>query len=390
MAPRLLFVVNDPAFFLSHRLPIGIAARNAGFDVHLAAPNDELSGESLKDAGITWHHLDLDRSASSFPSEWRSFRSIVRVIRTVSPDIVHNVTIKPVLYGSLARRITGGGATVNAVPGLGYVFLSRGVLAATRRYVVKALYRAALAGPQQVTIFQNPDDRSYFTNQRLVDEARCVLISGSGVDLRKFSVQPVPPGPPLIVLPARMLRDKGVVEFVEAATALKHDFPEARFALVGGLDANRTGLTETELREFTRKGAIQWWGQRHDMPHVLAQASLVVLPSYGEGVPKALLEAAAAGRAMVTTDVPGCRHVVDHRVHGLLVRPRDSAALASAIAELLRSPSLREQMGAAARLRAEAEFSVDQVAAQHLAVYWRLLDTSRETERADAITWAKV
>ena len=376
MAHRLLFILNDAPFFVSHRLPLAIAARDAGFEVHLAAPFDERCRRVIEGAGISWHHLMLDRSASSLLAEWRTFTAIRLLLRRVSPDVVHNVTIKPVLYGSMARRLGGGGATVNAVPGLGYVFLSSGVVATVRRRVVESLYRIALGGRDQIAIFQNPDDAAYFTRHRLVTADRWVLIPGSGVDLTAFSVQPIPAGPPLIVLPARMLRDKGVLEFAEAAASLRSEFPLARFALVGGRDVNRAALSEAEMQELTRAGDVEWWGQRNDMHRVLSEASLVVLPSYREGVPKALLEAAAAGRAMVTTDVPGCRHVVDHGVHGLLVPPRNAAALAAAIAELLRDPATMSRMGAAARARAEAEFSIERVTAQTLAVYRTLLDTA--------------
>lgn len=374
MAQRLLFILNDAPFFVSHRLPLASAACTAGFDVHLAAPGNEGCREAIERAGITWHHLPLDRSASSILAEWRTFTTIRRIIHDVAPDVVHNVTIKPVLYGSLARRLSGGGATVNAVPGLGYVFLALGAVATMRRWVVETMYRVALGGQNQIAIFQNPDDAAYFTRRRLVAEDRCVLIRGSGVDLRKFQLLPIPPGPPLVVLPARMLRDKGVVEFAEAAALLRGEFPHVRFALVGGLDINRAALSEAELRELTRSGAVEWWGQRDDMESILTAASLVVLPSYREGVPKALLEAAAAGRAMVTTDAPGCRHVVDHGVHGLLVPARNGSALAAAIAELLNDPAKLVTMGAAARARAETEFSVEQVTSQTLAVYRALLE----------------
>lgn len=366
---RLLIVVNHAPFFVSHRLPIAIAAREAGFEVHVAVAPSEPAVTTIKGHGCHVHVLPIDRTATGVIGEWRSLRALWRLYRRLAPAIVHHVTVKPVLYGSLARRLTGGGPVVNAIPGLGYVFLAQGSRAVVRRYLVERLYRVALGGRQTKAIFQNPDDLEQFVERGLIRPDRAVLIRGSGVDLAEFPVADEPPGDPLVVLPARMLRDKGVMEFVEAARLVRAALPAVRFALVGGCDANRSAIGEEQLLAWQADGVVEWWGQRDDMPDVLRRASIVCLPSFREGVPKALLEAAATGRAIVTTDVPGCREVVREGENGLLVPPRNGAALAAAILTLVRDPELRRRMGRAGRLRAEREFSLESVVRRTLEIY---------------------
>jgi len=233
----------------------------------------------------------------------------------------------------------------------------------------------ALSHPRSRTIFQNPDDRADFTRMGLVHQDVSVVIRGSGVDCAAFLVAPEPAGVPVVVLPARMLWDKGVREFVEAAHLLRAAGREARFVLVGAPDTgNREAIPVERLDAWTREGPVEWWGHRRDMAAVLAGASVVVLPTYGEGLPKVLVEAGAAGRPIVATDVRGCREVVRPGVNGLLVPARDSTALARAIERLLQSPELRARLGRAGRLLAETEFAESVVVRQTLAVYRQLLD----------------
>jgi glycosyltransferase involved in cell wall biosynthesis len=374
---RLLIVVNHAPYFVSHRLPIAVAAQRAGFEVHVATPPAEPAVTTIREVGgCQVHPLPLDRSATGALGEWRSLRALRRLYRDIKPAIVHHVTVKPVLYGSLARRATGGGPVVNAVPGLGYVFLARGLRASLRRLLVELLYRIALSGHETKAIFQNPDDLEQFVAHGLIRRERAVLIRGSGVDLAEFAFAEELEGDPLVILPARMLRDKGVMEFVEAARLVRATLPNVRFALVGGCDTNRSAIDEARLRAWHAEGMVEWWGQRADMPHVMRQAHIVCLPSYREGVPKALIEAAATGRAIVTTDVPGCREVVAAGENGLLVPPRDSAALAAALTTLLRDPVLRRRMGRTGRARAEREFSIESVVRQTLDVYASFTQTA--------------
>jgi glycosyltransferase involved in cell wall biosynthesis len=236
------------------------------------------------------------------------------------------------------------------------------------------MYRVALRTPRSMTIFQNEDDRRLFVGKRLVEPERTVLIRGSGVDLAQFPVRPEPEPPLVVMCPARLLGDKGVREFAAAAAKLRGDGVQARFILVGRLDpGNPAAIGADELAAWTAGGAVEWWGNSDEMPSTLSRAHLIVLPSYREGLPKVLLEAGAVGRAVVTTNVPGCRDVVEDGVNGLLVPARDSDALAEAIRRLLEDPERRRAMARRARSIVEERFCDREVARQTLRVYERLL-----------------
>ncbi len=375
MAPRLLFVVNNPAFFLSHRLPVARAARAEGYDVHLATPPGP-STPAVRAAGIEWHPIRLARAGRDPRSELSSMADLYRLYRRLSPNIVHHVTPKPVLYGTPMARLAGVHAVVNAISGMGHVFADRdGRGRRVLRRAVGAGYRAALQHPHMRVIFQNRDARSDFLARGWVRASEVVMIRGSGVDVAEFAPPAAPPqGPPVVVLPARMLRTKGVGEFVEAARALRAQGVGARFVLVGDPDpGNPASIPELQLRAWEAEGVVEYWGHRCDMPAVFAGAHVACLPSYLEGLPKALIEAAACGLPIVTTDVPGCREVVDQGRNGLLVPCADSAALAHALRNLVSDEALRRRMGAASRARAVEEFSVSQVVEAHLRVYDEML-----------------
>jgi glycosyltransferase involved in cell wall biosynthesis len=299
-----------------------------------------------------------------------------RIVKQMQPDVMHLVTIKPVLLGGLAARWLGVPALVSAVSGLGYVFMAHGLKARLRRAVVARLYALALGHRNQVVIFQNPDDRDTLIQASGLNPSKVAMIRGSGVDLQWFAQLPVPAGVPVVVFPARLLADKGVFEFVAAARLLRGQGVAARFVLAGLVDAaNPTSVTRAQMNAWAAEGVVENWGYRADMPQVLASATVVVLPSYREGLPKALIEAAACGRAVVTTDVAGCRDAIEPGVTGLLVPVRDSAALAQAIEQLLTNPEQGEAMGQAGRRLAEQEFDVKAVVDKHLAIYQRLLLT---------------
>lgn len=381
--PRLLIVVNDAAFFLSHRLPIALGARAAGYDVHVATPRDEASAR-IEAEGVSFHAIPLSRRGMSPAAELRTIAALTRAYRTIAPDIVHHVTAKPILYGGIAARLARVPAVVHAVSGLGYVFISESRRARGLRQAIRAAYRTATAHPRCAVIFQNDDDRAQFGDA--IRTPHVFMIRGSGVDLERFRPTPLPDGVPLVVLPARMLWDKGVGELVEAARRVKAAGIQARFALVGGIDpGNPAAVRREQIDAWTAEGVVEWWGMRTNMPEVLSHASIVCLPSYREGMPKALLEACAAGRPIVTTDVPGCRDVVGDGQHGVLVPARDASALASALCELLGDRARLEQMAVSAAVVAKA-YSVDEVLAQTLEVYRTLLaDARRATARPSAL-----
>jgi len=376
MSRTLMFVVNVDWFFLSHRLPIALEAQRQGYQVHIATGlTDKL--DELRRHGLVAHPLALDRSSTGLGNAWRTMVELWQVFRAVRPDVVHLVTIKPVLLGGLMARLAGVSAVVAAVSGLGFVFMARGAKAVVRRWLVGGLYRVALGHRNLKVIFQNPDDRASLAKLAHLPDSKVEMIRGSGVDLAHYSHMPLPPGVPVVLLAARLLADKGVREFVQAARLLKQQGVSARFCLVGSVDpANPASLTDAELTQWVNEGVVELWGQRSDMPEVLSSAHLVVLPSYREGLPKVLLEAAACGRAVVTTDVPGCRDAIDPGITGVLVPVRNAEVLAEAIKDLINDPTRCQTMGNAGRALAERAFDVRQVVAAHLRIYQELIDKS--------------
>ena len=373
MTRKLLFVVNVDWFFLSHRLPIALAAQKAGFEVHIATGiTDKLA--VLVSYGLKVHQLGLVRGGVGLLNAVQTILELRQIIKHVRPDVVHLVTIKPVLLGGLVARWLRVPAVVSAVSGLGFVFMADGFVARMRRGLVGRVYAWALGHPNQAVIFQNPDDRDTLLAATNLPADKVEMIRGSGVDLAQYALTSAPTGVPVVLFPARLLSDKGVFEFVNAVRLMQANGVVARFVLAGLVDAaNPTSVTQTQLNAWATEGVVENWGYRADMPQVMASASVVVLPSYREGLPKALLEAAACGRAVVTTDVPGCRDAIEPGVSGLLVPVRNSVALAQAIEELLTNHDKRDAMGVAGRRLAEQEFDVTAVVAKHLAIYERLL-----------------
>ncbi len=378
--PRLLYLVNIPRFFVSHRLPLALAARDAGYDVQVAsAVGDGENIAHILDANLPFYPLPLSQHGTSPYAEYVTFRAIDHLYNRVQPDIVHQVTIKPILYGGVAARRRRVPAVVNAISGLGHVFVAKGAKVFAMRQGAKAVYRFALNHPNSCTIFQNPDDQSLFVRSKLVAETRTMVIKGSGVDMQIFSPQPEPDGVPVILFAGRLLWQKGVGEFVEAARQLREQGVTARFVVAGYSEPSSPASVPLEkLQMWQDEGLIQWWGKRDDMPEVFAQAHVVCLPSsYGEGVPKVLIEAAACGRPIVTTDTPGCREIVQHERNGLLVPVNQIEALTAALRRLIENPTLRQAMGARSREIAEAEFSLSYVNETTLSLYERLLATQQ-------------
>jgi glycosyltransferase involved in cell wall biosynthesis len=377
---KLLFVVNVDWFFFSHRLPIALEAIRQGYEVHIATSlTDKLV--LLENHGLVVHPLSLHRNSTGFWSTVKTVWQIFRVYNRINPDVVHLVTIKPVLLGGLVARLSRVPAVVTAVSGLGFVFVAKGIKATVRRRLVSLLYGLAMRHHNQRVIFQNPDDLTCLEKLVHLPDQKVTIIRGSGVDLSQYIALPLPNGVPVVLLAARLLVDKGVREFVQSAHILRKrglSGQAVRFVIVGEPDLdNRTSLQLDELAQWTKEGVVELWGHRSDMPQVIAAAHVVVLPSYyGEGLPKVLIEAAACGRVVVTTDHPGCRDAIDPGVTGVLVPLRDAVALANAIQELLSDPVRCATMGQAGRELAESAFDVRQVVAVHLQIYQELMDKS--------------
>jgi glycosyltransferase involved in cell wall biosynthesis len=374
LSPRLLFVINDVPYFLAHWLERALAARERGFDVHVAS-QEHVAAARLRDVALPFHAVPFVRGRNPLLTEVGTLLTLSRLYAALEPDLVHHITIKPVIYGGLAARRRRVPAVVHTVPGLGHVFVADGWASTIRREAIKGAYRLAFAHPRAKVIFENPDDLQDFARWRLITRAQGVVIKGAGVDLHRFKPRDEPGREPHVVLASRLLWFKGVGEFVEAARRVKPSHPQARFVLVGSGDpGNPATVPDDQLRRWTDEGIVEWWGPRADMPELLAGAAIVCLPSfYREGVPRVLIEAAACGRPIVTTDMPGCREIVRDGENGLLVPVRDARALADAISRLLDQPELRETMGQRGRQIAQNEFGIDLVIAQTIDVYRDLL-----------------
>ena len=365
-AGKLLFFVTEDYYFVSHRIELAVAARNAGYDVCVVT-RVRVAGDVIRQAGIRLIPFEIARSGLNPVNEVLTLFRLIKLYRRERPDIVHHVAMKPVLYGSFAARFAGRPRVINAIAGMGWLFTST---AGTGRWLQPAVQRALRwAASSGFALVQNSDDERLLGTIG-VPLSRIHRIAGSGVDLQRFRTSPAPAGMPMIVLPARMLWDKGVGEFVEAARLLQRRGVRARFVLAGEPDdANPASVPRERLSDWVRDGAVEHLGHVSDMPTLLAHCHIVCLPSYREGLPKSLIEAAAAGRPIVTTDVPGCRAVVTHGDNGLLVPARHPVALANALERLIADPDLREQMGARGRVRAEQEFGLGSVVSQTIALY---------------------
>ena len=362
---KLLFVVTEDWYFVSHRLPLAVAAHAAGYEVAVATRVSS-HGEAIRATGIRLIPLELSRRGGNPLTE---VVALWRLYRREQPDLVHHVALKPVMFGALAAWLARVPAQVNAVAGLGWLFTSSKGIVRLARPALRWMLARLLNQPHSLTIAQNPEDKALLERSG-VSAARLRLIRGAGVDVQVFYPVMPPPEPVCIVLVARMLWDKGVGEFVEAARRLTEAGINARFILVGDPDpANPASVPESTLRSWHGQHGVEWWGRREDMPAVLQAAHIACLPSYREGLPKSLLEAAACGLPIITTDAPGCREIVRDGVNGLLVPVRDAGALAAALRKLIDDAALRQRMGEQSRLRAEIEFAQEIIIGQTLAVY---------------------
>ena len=371
--PKLVYVVSEDWYFVSHRIALAVAAKEAGYDVTVITQVNR-HDDAIRDAGLALEPLAFNRSSLNPVSDAKTLGRLTALYRRLAPSVVHHVAIKPVLYGSLAARRAGVPGVVNALMGLGYVFTSGDVKARVLKPLVRTALKAALSHRNSRVIVQNADDEQMLCTEHLAERSTIRLIRGSGVDLTAFPFSVPPAGRPRVVLPARMLRDKGVVEFVDAARILKSEGIDAEFVLAGSPDlVNPSSLTDAEISGWVREGLVTYLGWREDMTAVLTSATVVCLPSYREGLPKVLLEAAACGRAIVTTDVPGCRDVVQDGVNGWLVPPRDAKALADAVRAALTRDDLRARYAHASRQLVEREHAIDAVIGATLAVYTEVL-----------------
>ena len=371
---KIVFVVNNPAYFISHRMPIGLALISKDFEVHVIAPGE--CPVELANKGFKYHSVEMSRKGMNPFAELSTILVLRRLFKQIQPGLVHLVTIKPYLYGGIAARLVGVPAVVSAVAGLGILFSGQGVKNKLLRSLLYPLYRFAFGHKNQSAIFQNPNDRDLLVNWGVLKLEKARLIRGAGADLSLYPYVPEPEGVPVISFAARLLKDKGVIEFVEASRILKSRGVEARFWLIGDTDpGNSNTVTQAQLEEWQQAGLVECLGYRTDIANLFSQSNIVTLPSYyGEGLPKVLIEAAACGRAVVTTDHPGCRDAIEADITGVLVPVRDAEALADAIQDLIENPEKRKALGQAGRELAERELAIEKVVDTHLKIYDELMN----------------
>jgi glycosyltransferase involved in cell wall biosynthesis len=373
---KLVFVVNVDWFFVSHRLPIALEAISNGYEVHLICKDTGLKPQ-LSKHGIICHDISFSRSGSKVSHELITLLNLRRVIKEIAPDLIHAVTIKPVIYsGLILHSLKHKPCFVAAISGLGYVFSATSIRARLTRLLVSLLYKTAFIHKNKMIIFQNSTDDEILSRVVGLNEKDKFLIKGSGADLGVYNVCPEPDDKIIkVIMACRLLKEKGIYEYVEAAKIIHSQFDNVQFLLAGTPDKdNPNSISQAELDEWDNKGIVKALGHRDDIPQLFAESHIVTMPSYyGEGVPKVLIEAAACGRPIVTTNNPGCRDSIIPEVSGKLIPIKDHKALAKALIEFIENKRMRKSMGLKGREYAVKEFDVTCVVKKHMEIYSSLL-----------------
>lgn len=371
MSDKVLLVANTSWYLYNFRLPLARHLRDLGYDVVFVAPKDAYSARLVAER-FHWIALELNRKSVNPLREMLTLLRIWQIYRTEKPAVCHHFTIKCVLYGTIAAKLAGVKAVVNAVTGLGHAFIGQGWWHRAVRPALRFVYRKILTARRVQVIFQNGDDYREFLDRKMIVPDKTTIIRGSGVCLRRFFPRPGDPDgkpSPTILLASRLIREKGLMEYVEAARLLREKGLEVSFALAGRVDpGNPSSITEDQLQDWVREGVVDYLGHVDNVEEVLQLATIVALPSYREGTPKILLEAAAMGKPLIATDVPGCREIVRHGYNGLLVPARDVAGLAEAFELLLKEPERCRLFGENSRTLAH-EFREANVIEATLEVY---------------------
>jgi glycosyltransferase involved in cell wall biosynthesis len=373
MSQKVLMVANTSWYLYNFRLPLARHLRDIGYEVVFVSPKDAYS-ERLMAEKFRWIHLDMNRKGMNPLRELFTVGHFWKIYRSEKPAVCHHFTIKCVLYGTVAAKLSGVKAVVNAITGLGHAYIGNGWLHRILRPFLRIAYRKILRARRVQVIFQNGDDFAEFQTLKMVNEEKTTIIRGSGVCLRRFAPRPGPlegQPSPTVLLASRLIKEKGLMEYIEAARILKEKGVAVSFALAGQLDpGNPSSITEETLQAWCTEGIVDYLGQIDRIEDVLGLATIVALPSYREGTPRILLEAAAMGKPIVATDVPGCREVVQHGFNGLLVPVRNALALAEAIEQLLSQPETMCKMGENGRCHAH-HFEESTVIQATLGVYQR-------------------
>ncbi|MBL4613894.1 MAG: glycosyltransferase family 4 protein [Magnetovibrio sp.] len=363
--PKLLITVTEDWAFCSHRLPTAFAARDAGYDVVVAARMSDHQ-ERIEALGFRTVPWAIKRESQNPFSELSALLDLIRIYKAERPMVCYHVALKAIMYGSIAARIAGVKGVVNLFSGLGVVFISNTLKFRLIRRAITPFLRWAHKPPGFRLQVQNKDDRAFLNNLGISTPEQTDLVPGSGLDLENFSETPEPTHePPVAILVARMLWDKGIGELAQAARILKQRNVALRIVLVGAPDpANPASIPQHQIKTWVDDGVLEWWGRREDVAEILKQSHIAVLPSYREGIPRSLLEAAAVGRPMVAFDVPGCKDLIQNDKNGFLVPFQDATALANALEKLATDPDLRKRLGHQARLDVERTYSADAIRAR--------------------------
>lgn len=374
MNKKLFIVVNQDFFFLSHRLPIGVAAKDAGYDVTIVSEDTGVSNK-IREAGLKTINLPINKAGTNIKDEINTFFFLYKLFRREKPDIVHLVGLKTMLWGSIACRLAGVKAMVSAVCGLGVLFDEEHDHSFMTRSILKVL-RVTHKKKRLAVIFQNNDDKAIFLNAKIMKEEQCAFTNGSGINLQNYDYTLEPTdGPVKVIFTARMVEDKGTMVLIDAAKKLEAEYRgKVQFLLCGGLDTNPNGITKEMLESRCDGEYIQWLGHRKDVLELLKQSHIMAFPSwYREGLPKSVIEAEAIGRPVVTTDSVGCRDTVIDGKNGYIIPIKDSDALAAALKKLIDNPELRQTMGKNAREFAISKFDIKDVVNIHMNVYDNML-----------------
>jgi len=365
--PRLLYLVTEDWYFVTHRLPMARAARDAGYDVHVAAHFGKFR-DTITAEGFTVHPIDLHRGSINPFKLLSAIAAIRQLYRNVAPDLVHHIAIQPSVLGSIAAMGLNV-ARLNSIFGFGSVFTSNVPKSRIVRLLLRPMLPPLFNAERTMTMVVNPDHRDILVSLGVAPE-RIVVVPGSGTDTRRFQPLPEPNGPIAVGYAGRMLEDKGVRALVEAQQNLERSGAPVVLLLAGTPDpANPNSISQKELEDWSKRPGVHWLGHVEDIRDVWAKAHIAVLASHGEGLPMSLVEAAATGRPLIATDVSGCREIARDGLNALLVPVDDAAALAKAIGKLASDSDLRRQFGAAGRRMVEQEFSSEQVARKIVAVY---------------------
>lgn len=374
MHKKLFIVVNQDFFFLSHRLPIGLAAKEAGYDVTIISEDTGVSYK-IREAGLKTINLPINKTGTNIKEEFVTFLFLYKLFRREKPDIVHLVGLKTMLWGSIACRLTRVNAIISAVCGLGVLFDDKHAQSFMTQIILKVL-RITHNKKNLKIIFQNNDDKATFLNAKVINKEQCAFTNGSGINLQNYdyTLEPLE-GPIKIIFTARMVEDKGTLVLIDAAKKLESEYKgKVQFLLCGGLDSNPNGITKEVLESLCDDEYIQWLGYRNDVLDLLKQSHIMAFPSwYREGLPKSVIEAEAIGRPVVTTNSVGCRDTVVDGKNGYMIPIKNSDALAMALKKLIDNPELRQTMGKNAREFAVSKFDINDVVKVHMDAYDNIL-----------------